>query len=267
MKIRLLASAIAILFSYIQPTRGDIIFAQDFSASTVADDYAELFSPDTGQWNRIVGGSIQNGGITFTRGTFYRGFTRSTDLAASEALIYRFDINVSGTEKKSNVAVWQVGSGFSPDLNLREANSKVHSQFALNFNDRYGGYGFRDPIAAENYEERTFGNKYTLTWVINNSGEILEYTAPNKSLQTIANDNWDLWCGSYPVFLGQAATTAGQSMTDFKFGFTEGTGTIWMDNFSVNDITAVPEPAATGVISAGLLALFAMVSRARRRCL
>lgn len=264
MKIRLLASAIAILFVQIQTARGDIIFSQDFSESTKVEDYAELSNPDAGQWNRIVGGSILNGGISFTRGTYYRGFTRSTDLPEAAALIYKFDINVSDPLKKSNVATWQVGSGFAHDLNAKEANSKVHSQFALNFLD-YSTYGFRNPVTSVDYKERAFGNKYTLTWVINNSGEVLEYTAPNKSLRTVAIDQWDLWCGPFPIFLGQAATTPGQAITDFKFCFTDGTGTIWMDNFSANNITAVPEPAATGVISAGLLGLLALVSKARQR--
>lgn len=264
MKIRLLASAIAILFVHIKPTWGDIIFSQDFSGSTKIEDYADIGSPDSGQWNTIVGGSIQNGGINFTRGTYYRGFTRSTDLPEAEALIFKFDIYVSGTLKKSNAAVWQVGSGFSQTLNAREANSKVHSQFALNLHD-YSAYSFRNPLTAVDYKERVFGNKFTVTWVINNSGEVLEYTAPNSSIRTVANDQWDLWCGGFPIFLGQAATTPGQTMTDFKFCFTDGTGTIWMDNISANNITAVPEPAATGVISAGLLAVIALVSKARQR--
>lgn len=264
MKIRLLASAIAILFVHINSARGDIIFSQDFSESTNIEDYADLYSPDSGQWNKIVTGSILNGGISYTRGTSYRGFTRSTDLPEAEALIFKFDINISGTLKKNNVAAWQLGSEFSHDLNAREANSKVHSQFALNFLD-YSTYGFRNPVTSVDYKERAFGNKFTLTWVINNSGEVLEYTAPNNSMRTVAIDQWDLWCGPFPIFLGQAATTPGQAITDFKFSFTDGTGTIWMDNFSANNITAVPEPAATGVISAGLLGLLALVSKARQR--
>jgi hypothetical protein len=81
MKIRLVASAIAIAFIHIPPAQGDIIFSQDFSESTKIEDYANLTSPDSGQWNRIVGGTIQDGWIKFQRGSYYCGFTRSTDLS------------------------------------------------------------------------------------------------------------------------------------------------------------------------------------------
>jgi hypothetical protein len=246
---------------------GDIVFSQDFSQSTSVSAYADALSPDSGQWNSLVGGIIQDGGLQFTRGSSFGGFTRSTDFAPElDALIYRFDVNVfKPTSKMKNVAVWQAGSGFSPALNGRENNSKVHSQFAINFDDKVGGYAFRDVAAGTDYTTTGFLGKMPITWVINNSSQSLEYMAPNRTLQTIGTDEWDLWCGFRSMFLGSKPTSADVPITDLKFAFTAGEGTIWMDNFSIEHMAAVPEPAATGVISAALLTVFALASRVRRR--
>lgn len=266
MKYCLWLSASILACVSVQPVCGDIVFSQDFSQSTTISDYVDASNPDSGQWNSVVGGTINAGGLQFQRGTFC-GFTRSTDFAPElDALIYRFDINVfKPTSKTKNVAVWQAGSGFSPALNGRESNSKVHSQFAINFEDKVGGYAFRNVAAGTDYTTTGFLGKMPITWVINNSGQALDYTAPNRTLQTIGTDEWDLWCGFRPIFLGAETANPDVPITDLKFAFTAGTGTIWMDNLSIEHMTAVPEPAATGVISAALLTVFALASRVRHR--
>lgn len=258
---------IAAVFHGVSTSWGNVIFSQDFSTSTSVSAYVNSSNPDSGQWNAISRGSIADGGLSFTRGSSVGSFTRSTDLAsAPQAVIYRFSVSVIGpTSRTKNAAVWQVGSAFSPTTSSRESSTKVHSQFAIDFEDSSGGYSFSNPTTGVDYTGTSFSKKFSITWVINNSGEALQYTAPNNSTRTVENDQWDLWCGSKPVFLGEESTTESRPLTDLKFAFTAGSGTIWMDDFSIETVPAVPEPAATGALAAAFLAVFAIVSKVRTK--
>ncbi len=231
-----------------------LLFSQDFSASSDVSSYVSS-SPDSGQWNSIYGASITGGALTFTRGTSTGSFTRSTDLSpAPSAFIYTLTLNVtSPTTKASPAAVVQVGSGFSPTLNGLESSGKVHSQFGINFADSNGGHTFRDLKTLTDSSPYVFSAKHKLTWVVNNSTETVEYLAPNNTTRSVSPDHWDLWCGSYSVFLGSSAANPDQPLTDLKFAFNAGIGTIALDNFSIQTIGVVPEPAATGPLALAFL--------------
>src|SRR6185369_17095231 len=102
-----------------------------------------------------------------------------------------------------------------------------------------------------------------------NSGAALVYLAPDNTSQTIANDTWDLWSDTTEVFKGVTASSANQSLSDLKFVFHSGYGTIKMDNFSIRPIEPVPEPAATGLLAAGFIVIISsippLLSRLRPR--
>jgi hypothetical protein len=231
-----------------------LLFSQDFSASSDVSHYVSS-NPDSGQWNSIYGASITDGALTFSRGSSAGSFTRSTDLSpAPSAFIYTLTLNVgSSTSKASPAAVVQVGSGFSPTLNGVESSDKVHSQFGINFSDYTGGHTFRDLKTLTDSSPYVFSAKHKLTWVVNNSTETVEYLAPNNTMRSVSPDHWDLWCGFYSVFLGSSAANPDQSLTDLKFVFGAGTGTIALDNFNIQTIGAVPEPAATGPLALAFL--------------
>jgi hypothetical protein len=243
-----------------------LIFSQDFSASTDMAQYVSA-SPDSGQWNDITGGSISLGALRFDRpltSSAAGSFTRNSDLApAPDALIYKFDLSVgTTTSSASGAALWQVGTGFSTTVNGAEAGNKVFAQFALDFTDTHGGFTFRDPQGNRTYSGGSFsGSGLRLTWVVNQSGSPLQYSAPNGTVQSVGNNRWDLWASYQSIFDEALVTTTADPMTDLKFAFTGGKGTITLDNFSIDSLSAVPEPAATSLVGAVLAGLFP-ISRA-----
>ena len=243
------------------PAGAAVIFSQDFSSSPEGpvSTYVNSSSPDSGQWNAIstsgagttVG--VTGGALTYTRGVANVGsFSRTTDFNPTpDALIYSFVLTVSGNSvAQTTAATWQVGSGFGT-ANAAEANASVHSRFAVNFTTTDGTFQFRDIGGGAN--SGNFSGSQSVTWIINNSGSAMSYVAPDSSIQTIADDAWDLWAGSVQVFDEIGATTTGQSLTDLKFAFVAGSGIIAMDNFSIQ---AVPEPTtiALGIFAAAFLA-------------
>lgn len=265
---------IAALLSLTPVVRGNIIFSQDFS--TYPNGPISLYvspTPDSSQWNSItsVGSGmnvdIANGALSFTRNNSGVGsFARTANFSpAPEAVMFSFRLELARpTAKATAAAVWQLGSDFSTTA-AAETGSKVHSQFALNITDTSGGYKFRDLKTMTDSQGSTYAGQFPITWVVNNSATPVQYTAPNGKSQTLASDRWDLWCGPFPVFSDREATSPWQSITDIKFAFTGGSGTLKMDDFAISDLQAVPEPAATGAVAAGLLLAGALVKEWRRR--
>lgn len=246
-------------FTFTGSAEGAIIFAQDFSSnpSGPVSSYVNSTSPDSGQWNAIQVANngtttvaINNGALAYTRtsATLVGGsFTRSSDFSpVPQALIYKFDLIVSGNSAgQTKAATWQVGDGFTTGGNAAE--SSYHSRFGINFTTTPGTFQFRDIGGSAN--SGNFSGSQSVMWVINNSGATLSYLAPNGSPATVADDKWDLWAGNSLVFNEGNALLTGSSLTDLKFAFEGGIGTIAMDNF---EIQAVPEPTNIA------LALFAL---------
>ena len=244
------------------PAYASVIFSQDFSSSPngPVSAYVNSASPNSGQWNAVgssgsgVTVAVANGSLQYTRATANVGsFSRTTDFSpAPDALIYKFDLTVSlNSVAQTSAAVWQVGSGFGT-ANAAETVGLVHSRFAINFTSTPGTFQFREISGSDSVN---FSGPQSVTWVINNSGSTLSYLAPDSTMQTIGNDKWELWAGNTLVFSERAATISGQSLTDLKFAFADGSGAISMDNFQ---ITAIPEPTtialglfATGLVTAG----------------
>jgi hypothetical protein len=262
----LLAGSVYLLAA--STVRANIIFSQDFTSSANIADYANLANPNSGQWNAISGGIITGDtpaarALAFTRGSSGSGmFTRSTDFSPTpQAMIYQFDVTLSAyTVAAKPAAVFQVGSGFSTTSGP-EANANVHSQFGLNIYDTHGGYNFRDLKTTTDFPSSgSFSGTSHITWVINNSSAPISYTTPNSTTATLGVDQWDLWLNRDPVFSGRSATTPGQSLTDAKFSFTAGQGTLTLDNFSIASVDCVPEPALTGTLAVGFLGLVISVA-------
>lgn len=263
------ASCVLMLAIYWAPVQDGraALFSQDFSSSSVVSDYVNASSPNSGQWNAIgssgsgVTVAIAGGALQYTRATANTGsFSRTTDFSpVPPALIYQFTLSVSGNSAaQTTAAVWQLGSGFGT-ANSAEANANVHSRFALNFTTSDGTFQLRDIAGGVN--SGNLSGAQNITWVVNNSGGAISYVGPDSQSWTVADDAWDLWAGNSLLFDDIAAQTATQVLTDMKFAFTAGSGSVNMDNFV---ITAIPEPADWGLISAGGLMLVAGVHSRRQ---
>lgn len=78
----------------------------------------------------------------------------------------------------------------------------------------------------------------------------MTYRGPDGSNESIANDTWDLWIGTTRELNEIAATTASQTLTDFKFLWTNGNATIDQDNFLITPIPAIPTSQAASLVNA-----------------
>ncbi len=246
--------------------KAQLLFAQDFSSSSLVSDYVNPISPGSGQWNAIgssgagVTVTISGGALTFTRTTANTGsFSRTTDFSpVPGALIYKFDLTVSGnTAAQTTAAVFQIGSGFGT-TNAAETNANVYARLGVNFSATSGSFSLRDLGAAVN--SPTLTGPQTIFLALNNSGSTQSYTWPDAASHILANATINVWAGTSCVFSAMNPTTATQSLTDLKFAFTAGTGTIALDNISV---TAIPEPSTYAAIL-GAAALTGMLIRRRR---
>ena len=215
------------------------LFSQDFSSSTVVADYVSA-SPSTGQFNAINASSgssvaISGGTLQFDRATGGSwSAARSTDIGTPNVIFFQVDVNVTSITTTANGAVtFYFGSGMD-NANTAPGNSLVHSRFALSYLS--GGNWTVREVGGSNSANSYSGNE-TVTFIINNGTTDGFYTGPDGSSQSVAIDKWDLWVGNVLEFNDRNATTASQSLTDFKVHSSTGTGIIQLDNISINAIT------------------------------
>ncbi len=261
MKPFLIITLIAAAFS--GAARAQTLFEQNFAGSTNLSSYIST-SPDSGQWNAIgsSGGgvvvSVAANNLAFTRAAANAGsFSRTTDFSPTPAtMIYRFDLSVGGNSAATtSAAVWQVGAGFGT-TNAAEANALTYARFALNLTTLDGTFQIRDIQSLTNSAD--LSGTQSIMWVLNNSDAPFDYTSPLGTTQTLANDTTDIWAGTSKLFAGVAVTTATQPMSDLKFAYTTGGGTITMDNILIT----VPEPQTWALVALGVAAV---IRRTRRR--
>lgn len=227
---------------------GQPLFQQDFSSSTVVGDYDDS-APTNGQFNSIgTSGagtilSINSGGsnnkLRYARTANAGSYSRTTDFSPTPtSMIYRFDLTVSGnSSSQTTAAVWQVGDGFGT-ANAAELNADVHSRIGLNWTATAGQFSIRNIEASTN--SSNFTGTQTITWVINNSGASINYRGPDGSNEPVANDAADLWIGTSKQLNDIAAVGGGNTLTDLKFAFTAGTGTVDIDNILIDPIPSIP---------------------------
>ena len=114
----------------------------------------------------------------------------------------------------------------------------VHSRIAIVTN----GTGLLMRVVGGSNDSEVITNEVAITWVINNSGQILTYLAPNGSSETVGNDKFDLWVGTRRAFEEIAAESGGVPLNDMKFYFNGGVGTIAFDDLKVTGIVDDPLP-------------------------
>jgi len=212
------------------------LFSQNFSSSTVVADYVSA-TPNNGQFNDInTSGagtviSINSGTLQFARTADTGIFARTTDLSAPppSAILYKVDVTVSGNSVLTQpAAFFQVGSNFGTGF-ATETSTNTYAQFGITFTTTAGTFRVRNGAT----DSADFSGTQTITWALNNSGSTLSYLAPDASTETVANDTADIWVGTTKIFNDVAVTTATQQITDLKFVFQSGAGTIQIDNIQV----------------------------------
>lgn len=229
----------------------EILFEQDFSSSGSISPYVSQ-NPNGGQWNAIGGNAdIYNGSLRFSHSgsSSTAFFARTSDFSpAPPILIYRFDLSVTPSSTTTTAAKWQVGTGFSGSGSSE--TSGVAAEVGLNFASG-GGFSLRYLGQSSSPNGTVMSTPQSITWVINNSDSSYSYLGPNNLTQTVDAGHWDLWEGWLRIFDEKPLSANAGAMTDLKFVFDHGTGSVQMDNFRLE---TVPEPRLTGVAAAIFLA-------------
>ena len=126
------------------------------------------------------------------------------------------DVQSTGSNAKFS---FYAGSGFSNTITT-EANANIHSGFSIRYAN--GSYYYVKTLAGGGGETTTDritdATTLSFTFVSNNSGAMITYIAPDGSNETLPDDTWDLWVGTTLRLDDQPATTAGQVLSQFKFG-------------------------------------------------
>ena len=193
----------------------------------------------------------------------YWSLTRTADFAATAptAIKVSMDIWYLHLASGSNRGVYfAVGDGFADGLvsTSSQATDKVHSGFCIlnNAVPALTEYGSTTKIYSTGITESTW---LTIVWIINNTGDILEYDNPTGSGKTeLANDKFDVWvktqAGAASTFnkivSAQAATTAAKDLQNIHIGNHNNSSAkhhFCLDNVVVTDLT--PAAAASYTIT------------------
>ena len=263
-------TTIGLLAASLAGANAAVLFTQDFAAGGTTSTYVSASSPTTGQWNAIstTGGakawSIASNTLQLSSTGVNAGYaSRTTDFSSAPTVMqYSFSFNlVSSSTALTTALDVEVGSGFSTN-NSGETGANVYAKFGINLTAS-NGFVVRDISGSAN-GATTFTGSQTITWIANNSGLSTTYLAPDGSTESLANDTWDLWVGTSKQLNDRAATTASQTITDFKFGTptnTTATYTAQFDNITIQDI---PEPKTWALLGIGSSFMLWNLRRKRR---
>jgi hypothetical protein len=145
---------------------------------------------------------------------------------------------------------FDVDFSFASTNNTRLVTGSVGSDLSA---QTWMSYGIDSTGAANIWRvtgsTNTFSGAQTLTFVMNDSGSAVTYTAPGGGAETVALGAYDLWVGNTKVFNDRISGV--NTSYDLKqFGMTVanlngGAGTFAFDNFNAQ---AIPEPATLGML-------------------
>jgi hypothetical protein len=166
----------------------------------------------------VSGGTLQI--VTSSTGSTWAAVRNDAFAGPPAALMVKFKANLDVGSSGSNPKwFFYVGSGFTNGI-AAEAAANVHSGFSI----RYGNSAYYFVKTLANGGNEATADRIAdltdvhFTFVTNNSGGTLTYTAPDGTFESIANDTWDLWTETTKRFDDQAATTPGQTLSNIKFG-------------------------------------------------
>src|SRR5262245_48358301 len=174
----------------------------------------------------------------------HAAFSRAADFQPEpSAVLCRFNVAVSqvGVARPA-VQVFRIGWDFGPS-NADEVDGRTYGSLGL-VASADQGFLLRDRV--RDRTSRSFHGTQAVSWALNNSGRALSYSAPNGSIETIANDRMDIWVGHERVFDDILATTPNGRITDFKWFWGQGSGVTRFEHFeirSLEEATSAPQMA------------------------
>ena len=229
------------------------LFTQNFSGTTTVSDYVN----SAGEINKFTAVSSTAGtnpisitgagAMRFTKTGSGTGYAvRNVDFSASAPSVLKVSLSfhavLSATAGTTQAQLY-VGAGYANSATAPTA-ATTHSKLVFNF-----GNSNDFSISAPNAPTGTtalYNTKQNLTWLINNSGSTITYTAPDGiTTKTLDNDKWDLYVGATgtPVLADKTAETGSATVALQNFYFRYDTGslnaTIDIDDILINDLSSV----------------------------
>ena len=247
--------ALALSFCLPMLSTAQVIFTQNFNASTTLTDYHNV-APTEHQFDFIGiagttsanAGSSVNNASSLNKLRAYRfagvyAFARTTDFvqnATPSVLKIKFKINVishTATTTSPGGGSFSVGSGFAASATAEDTLVTVHSRLAFGFVGNLSpSFFLRTGVT----NSATYNTEQDVSWYINNSGASINYINPNGVGSTsLANDKADIWVGTTRIFSDISASVPAQNLTDFKFTFNNSGGTITVDDIEISTGSAV----------------------------
>ncbi|TZF86469.1 hypothetical protein FW774_05355 (plasmid) [Pedobacter sp. BS3] len=230
------------------------LFTQDFESSTAYTDYiggANKFAyinTDNSATNTI---SITDGKLTFAKTDASSKASAGKSSLAATFIKASFDFSVSGnTSESGNAVIISYGNGFTsttgnPGIGI------THSRIFIAFQSVSGKFSvlpYESPaLPVPTDPSLIFSGEQTISWFINNTGSAVTYPAPDGTNHNLADDSYDVWVGAGNttatqklIVNGHTAATGTVDLNSFKIGYVNSTGTIQLDNITVQSFTPLP---------------------------
>ncbi|MCS7027195.1 MAG: T9SS type A sorting domain-containing protein [Bacteroidia bacterium] len=225
-----------------------------FSNSTVTTGTYASATPNNTQFTALASSGIgmtidvSSGTLNFVRTGNSGAFVRNVNFSPTpSALHIQFDLNVTTTASATSAATMYVGQSQTND-NATPPNANVHSRLAFNFVNA-NQFRLRD-VAGGTNAPNAYSGTQTITWVINNSGATLTYSAPDGTSETVADDRWDVWVGTSRELNEASVTTSTVPLNQIKFLFSGEVGTMNFDNLIIQPLDVQFRSKTSGNLNA-----------------
>ncbi len=233
-----------------------LVFSQEFAGgqaevpvNTIGEipvgEYVNTTNPNSSQLTSISVGSRQSSSFVdinrTTSGNFHAqdggtsfmwDITRNVDVEnpVPSALMFKMRSKHDVTSSGSASTVVCLGSGLSNGT-TKPANASVHSGFMFR-PENSAGTMLYDYSGSNQLTPRLTAQEAVYvewTFVVNNSGSEISYTAPTGVEEDLANDAWDLWADNTKLLNDQPAVTATTNIGQFKIAKVASNGRILWD--------------------------------------
>ena len=257
------------------------------SATPSAGQFSSSFNVNGAASNpdRILSSQISNNTLVSTRSQTANGnhgsLTRS--FSALPWAIVTFDADFAGARDlvlpgsnahfAINMFLNEVNGYTNPDNNTAsnasapDVNGTAPGRpIAVSFLSFVGGTAGWSVNLNGTAEATRFMGTQTITWVVNNSGNVLNYTDPANNANTVADDSAVLWVGDTLIADNLTTFNIGAAPMIEQFMFRWQGNTTYAPatdpwTLTLDNLTIVPEPSTYAILFGGIVLCFVALRR------
>jgi hypothetical protein len=160
-------------------------------------------------------------------------FSRAADLTPEpSAVLVTFNISLSDLGmSRATTQVFRLGWDFGGSVG-DESDARTYARLGVTA----AGSKYKLVDLMGGNTSPAFDGTQAVSWAVNNSGRTYSYSAPDGSIETLANDRMDVWVGRRKVLDEVVVTNATGRMTDLKWSWSQGSGVTRFDHFEVRTL-------------------------------